>query len=75
VHAVGVSNHIRKTDAGDRTVRALVRSNAVEAEGDIQGVTADYRYRQHIFELDPDGSVAWDSDSVNAAEFGITIEA
>jgi hypothetical protein len=75
IHAVGVSNHYRQVEAGFRTVRALARSNVTEIEGADLGCGPEYRYLQHIYETDPDGGGVWDEASVNAAEFGITIEA
>jgi hypothetical protein len=75
VHAVCVRNHVRKEDAGFRTVRCLAKSSLTTNEGDIKALGVDYRYVDHIFETDPNGGGAWSESSVNAAEFGITIEA
>ena len=76
VHGVAVTNHYRKADAGSRSCRALARSVATEVEGTEQGCNVEYRYYQQIYEDDPDTAAAWaDADAVNAAEFGITIEA
>lgn len=75
IHAVAVTNHYRQAQAGFRTVKALARSNATEVEGADLGCGSEYRFLQHIYEVDPDGGGAWDEDSVNAAEFGITIGA
>lgn len=75
VLGVQVTNHVRKVDAGVRTVRCIARNGLTTVEGDILGVGTDYRYVSHVFETDPDGGGAWDETAVNAAEFGITIEA
>lgn len=75
VAGVRVVNHCRKVEAGQRTVRALARSNVTEVEGDAKGVGVDFAYLDHIYETDPDGGGAWDETAFNAAEFGITIEA
>ena len=75
IHAVAVINNCRKVESGERTVRALARSNVTEVEGAIQPCGVDFRMPRHIYETDPDGGGAWDEAAVNAAEFGITIEA
>lgn len=75
VPAVLVRNLVRKEEAGDRLIRALTRQNAVEGEGAAQGVGAEYRYHDHIFEENPDGPTGWTTTTLDAAEFGMTIEA
>ena len=76
VHAVAVTNLYRKVDPGVRTIKALARSNVTEVEGaTIAGVGVEYQYSQQIYETDPDGGGVWDETAINAAEFGITIEA
>jgi len=75
VYAVMVRNHVRKENAGDRSVRAITRSNVSEAESALDPLGVDYRYIDGLFETDPQGGGAWTETRVNAAEFGLTIEA
>ncbi len=76
VHAVQVTNVVRKAEAGTRTVKTLARSNVTEVEGArTGGAGTDYKNLQAVYETDPDGGGAWDEAAVNAAEFGITVEA
>ncbi len=76
VHAVAVTNVFRKAEAGARTVKTLARSNVTEVEGaDTPGVPVTYLHEQSVYETDPDGGGVWDEAAVNAAEFGVTIEA
>jgi hypothetical protein len=74
-YAVVVRHLSRKEDAGDRQMRCLARSVATEAESVATGVGAEFRYYDGIFEVDPNGGGAWTQSSINAAEFGVTIEA
>jgi hypothetical protein len=75
VYAIQVRNHCRKENAGERQVRALIRSNVSEAEGAAQVLSVDWRYKDHIFETDPQGGGAWTETRINALEAGFTIEA
>lgn len=74
IHAVQVRYKARKTASGQRTVRGLINSNANESVGNTQGLTTAYVWKHgDIFELDPDGSVAWDVASVNALQAGVEV--
>ncbi len=74
VYAVQVRNLVRKEEAGYRTGATLVRSNTDELEGTPHPVATDYRYYDHIYEVDPQGGGAWTEARVNAAEFGFTVK-
>lgn len=74
IHAVQVRYRAKKTDAGARTVRALINSNATESVGTERGLSTDYRwFYGDFYALDPDGSAAWDDTAVNALEVGIEV--
>lgn len=74
VHAVQVRYKARKTASGQRTMRGLINSNANEDLGATRGLTTEYTWnRGDIFELDPDGSVAWDEASINALQAGVEV--
>lgn len=75
VYAIVVRNHVRKENAGDRSVRALIRSNTDQAESAAVGLSTDWRYLDGLFETDPQGGGAWTETRVNACEMGMTIEA
>lgn len=75
IYAVMVRNAARKVDAGTRLVKNVARSSATEVDGTEQSVGANYNFRDHIYENDPNGGGAWTESSVNAAEFGIKITA
>ena len=75
VYAISVRNHVRKENAGDRSIRALIRSNTNEAESALSGLSTDWLYLDGIFEVDPQGGGAWTETRVNACEMGMTIEA
>jgi hypothetical protein len=74
VHGIVVRNHYRSEEAGSRLVRAFIRSNVDQAEGDAFANATEYRYNDGVFEIDPQGSGAWTEARINALECGMTIE-
>lgn len=75
VHAVAVIAKMKRDAGGTRTVRLLARSDGVDYESSDVVLGTSWRYDQRIWELDPDGGVAWTPTSFNAAEFGAIVEA
>ena len=74
VHAVQVRYRAKKTDAGNRTIRSLVNSNATESVGVERGLSTAYKwFHGDVFELDPDGSVDWDGAAIDALEVGVEV--
>ena len=64
----------RKTDAGGRILRAVVRLSGSESEsGDIAPATA-YDFYQSVFEAKPGGG-AWTPTDVDAMEVGYKVQA
>lgn len=70
IDAVQVTNIARKTDANSHTMRGNIKSGATVGNGTAKAVPSSYGILADIFELDPDGSVAWDAAAVNAAQIG-----
>jgi hypothetical protein len=76
INTVAVRLYGRNEDAGRRPVRAVCRSSVSESVGNTEYFNEDrYRYVQSFIHLDPNGSIAWTQSAVDAAEFGINIEA
>lgn len=76
IHAVQVRYRAKKTDAGTRTVRGLVNSNATESTGTTRGLSTTYRwFHGDKYSLNPDGSVAWTESAVNAVQVGVEVVA
>jgi hypothetical protein len=73
IYAVMPRSNVRKVDAGTRLIKNVARSSATEVDGTEYSVGANYAFRDHIYENDPNGGGAWTESSVNAAEFGIKI--
>lgn len=73
VHAVGVRYRAKKTDAGVRTLRSLINSNATEQTGTERGLTSNYIWRHDYYSQDPDGPSAWDEAAVNAMQVGVEV--
>lgn len=73
VHAVKCTINARKTDAGTKGVTPYIVSNSVRADGAEFGAAETYGSDSNIHELNPDGSVAWTSASVNALLVGVEI--
>jgi len=73
VHAVGVHNKFKRTDAGLRSIRGKVLSNVTEGNGTTRAPLDDYLYAWDIFETDPDTSSAWTESGVNSMEIGYEV--
>jgi len=74
VKGIRVLNQVRKTDAGSRQARAIVRSNGTDYNGTTVNLFDNYSGEcQYIWETDPDDSNAWDQTKLEAAEFGLEI--
>jgi hypothetical protein len=75
VYGVGVCLRLRKAEAGERTVRTVARSSTTEVESADKYLGVDWRYINHIYENDPNGGGNWTEANVNAAQFGLKIQA
>jgi len=73
IHAIQQVIEARKDDAGIRSVTPFIISNAVTGNGTEVDLFQPYVVQTDIFELDPDGAVAWDTASVNALQAGVEI--
>ena len=68
--AVVLKTEARKTDAGVVGMTQFVLSNAVTGNGTEFGTTETYGGKADVFELNPDGAVAWTEATVNAVQIG-----
>ena len=74
VKGIQVRNSTRKDDAGTREVRAIVRSNGSNYNGDtVEPIDSYSGVCKQIWETDPDDSNAWTQTKLEAAEFGLEI--
>lgn len=74
IHAVQARYRAKKTDAGTRTMRGLIKSGGVESTGTTLGLSTAYRWSYgDFFPLDPNGSIAWTDTAVNALEVGVEV--
>lgn len=71
----GVQAHtwVKKTDAGARTFRNLIYSNASTTTGTTTALTTSYAPIVSPTALNPDGSIQWTPTTVNAALAGFEI--
>jgi len=75
VYGVQVKMLGRNEDAGRRDISALCRSSTSESNGDVTHFNQDrYRMVSGIFEQNPNGPANWSDTTIDAAEFGITLE-
>lgn len=66
----------RKDDAGVRSIKTVCRSGTTDYPNSNTHTVADsYEYYMDILEEDPDTAAAWTISGVNAAEFGVELEA
>ena len=76
IYAVIAEIYANKDDASAKTGKIMARVNGSNYEGaDLTPVEANYDYFQEIWELNPDDAAAWEEADVNAAEFGVKVEA
>jgi hypothetical protein len=76
VHGVEVTSISRKTAAGDRSTKAVVKISSTTYLADIENVmTEAYSVNRGIFEEDPSTTAAWTKSGVEAASFGEKITA
>lgn len=75
IHGVVADACMKKTDAGSRTARIMCRSGGSNYEGAELFPGTNYGHYPQIWETDPDTASAWTETGINAAEFGLTIEA
>lgn len=68
--------HARKADAGSRTLKSVIRSGGTNyPNSNNHSIGDNYAEYFDIVEQDPDTSSAWTISGVNAAEFGVELEA
>ena len=75
VFGVQVTLYARKEETGERTVRTVARSGTTEVESGDFYLGPQYRYVSNMYENDPNGGGNWNEAAVNAAQFGIKIQA
>jgi hypothetical protein len=61
--------HVRKTDAGARSMKSIARLSGTEVDGPAQILSTSYQYFPEIRETKPGGG-AWTITDINNAEFG-----
>jgi hypothetical protein len=71
ISAVQTEVVTKKTNSGTCTARSKLKSNATTSNGTTQAMGPEYQWWTDIFELDPDGSIAWTASSVNSAIVGV----
>lgn len=73
VLGVQTSVYARKDDAGDRSLRAAIFSDATAGNGGDHVLSTSFSTYVDCFDLDPDGNVAWTPTSVNAAAVQVEV--
>jgi hypothetical protein len=73
VKGVQVMTVMRKDDAGSRSARARILSNAVAGNGATRALSDSYQWYADVFEHNPDGDVDWTISSVNAMQAGVEV--
>lgn len=70
-----INMHANKTDSGSRSIKALALSGGSTATGSVKPLQTTYNTHLQVQETDPNGGGAWTIASVNAAEFGVEVDA
>jgi hypothetical protein len=69
VHAVQIRTRASKSNAGNRTYRAGLRSGGVDSFGATLGLTIEWAWRRNgMFPLNPNGNIAWTKTAVDATQ-------
>lgn len=75
VFGVQISAAAKKDNSGSRQIRTFVRSGGTDEDGAAAPIGTSQAYVSHMYELDPNGSVAWTQSAVNALEAGVAVAA
>lgn len=75
VYGVQVNAALLKDDAGAKSASTFVRSNTTDGDGASTPLGTSLSYLQQVYELNPDGNVAWTETTVNAMEAGVRVTA
>ncbi len=73
VKAVQVGLLARKCDGSARSIRALLKSNGAEDQGADKTLADLPAHHLTIWDLDPDGDIAWLIAAVNALQAGVEV--
>lgn len=76
VHGVQVSSFVKNLDAGELTVRPIIRSGATPAnnEGPDLEISQTLKSSIGIWDKEPTDDVNWTEAKINAAEFGLKVQ-
>ena len=76
VFAVQSQLYAKKDDAGSRDLKTVIRSGTTDyTPGSTHSMGDSYHAYLDQYQVDPDTSSAWTISGVNAAEFGVKLEA
>jgi hypothetical protein len=67
-------NSARKSDAGNRQHRALMRSGSTVYDGPVTELSTSYLMYTDMRQVDPDTAAAWTSGGVNALQVGAGVD-
>ncbi|HET6380182.1 MAG TPA: hypothetical protein VFH63_03995 [candidate division Zixibacteria bacterium] len=70
IYGIQHLTYARKTDAGARTLRQVIRSGGTNFEGPDLTVLDTYKYFLKTYTLDPATNAAWTESGINALEAG-----
>jgi hypothetical protein len=73
IYGVQVKSLLAKTDAGARTVAAVLKSSSTTTTGSAVAASATSQYVRAMFQADPNTSAQWTQSNVDAAQAGYTI--
>ena len=76
VHGVQISTIGRKNDAGSRLVSPVLKSGTTNFDHSATnpyGLADGYTQHLDLWELDPNGNIAWTGASINALQLGLKV--
>ena len=73
IHALKSQMNIKKTEAGTGKAKHVLRINSSDYLGDEKVLTTSYTTENHIWNLNPDDSNAFETADINALELGVKV--
>jgi hypothetical protein len=73
IRGIQTNLHVRKTDAGARTVCPVVRSGSTTYDGTTTTLGTSYGYISEVWETDPDTAATWVSGGITAMQVGMKV--
>lgn len=73
VHAIQTVTYARKSDAGAKSMRPVLRTGGADFSGSTVALAETYDTYTEVFETNPDTAAAWNETEIDALEAGVEV--